>query len=282
MNNALEIRSLRKQFPGFTLQDLDLTLPQGCVLGLVGENGAGKSTTFRLILGQLAKDGGSVRILGRDHLDNPAAIKEELGVVPDEIGLPGCLTGKQVARIMAATFRNWENKTFLDLSRRLALPLDKPVSALSKGNRMKLGITVALSHRPKLLLLDEATSGLDPVVRDQVMELLEDFTRQEDHAVLFSSHIVSDLERICDYVAFLHKGRLLLCEEKDVLLGRYCLARGTAEAILRLDPAKVLHRRLTPFGAEALVLREQDLGCLQTGPVTLEELFVLMVKEDEA
>ena len=203
-------------------------------------------------------------------------------MVPDEIGLPGCLTGKQVARIMAATFRNWENKTFLDLSRRLALPLDKPVSALSKGNRMKLGITVALSHRPKLLLLDEATSGLDPVVRDQVMELLEDFTRQEDHAVLFSSHIVSDLERICDYVAFLHKGRLLLCEEKDVLLGRYCLARGTAEAILRLDPAKVLHRRLTPFGAEALVLRDQDLGDLQTGPVTLEELFVLMVKEDEA
>lgn len=280
MNNALEIKGLRKAFPGFTLQDLDLTLPKGCVMGLVGENGAGKSTTFRLILGQLAKDGGTVRILGRDHTEDPAALKEDLGVVPDEIGLPGCLSGKQVDKIMARTFRRWQSKTYWDLASRLTIPLDKPFSALSKGNRMKLGIAVALSHEPKLLLLDEATSGLDPVVRDEVMGLLEEFTRDAEHSVLFSSHIVSDLERICDYVAFLHKGQLLLCEEKDVLLSRYCIAQGSAEIIGSLDPGKVLHRRFTPYGAQALTKRDQDLSGLQLSPVTLEELFVQMVKEE--
>ena len=215
--NALELRDLTKSFPGFQLDHLNLTLPCGCIMGLIGENGAGKSTTMKLILDILHKDGGSISILGRDNNDRLELTKEDVGIVMDEVGIPECLTAKQVGNVMRLTFRNWQEDTYAGYLKKLSIPTDKPFKDFSRGNKMKLGIAIALSHDPKLLLLDEATSGLDPVVRDQVVEIFYDFTRDETHSILISSHIVSDLEKLCDYVVFLHKGKLLLCEEKDRL-----------------------------------------------------------------
>lgn len=277
--NAIEIKNLTKSFPGFTLNNLNLTLPGGCILGLIGENGAGKSTTIKLILDIIHKDSGSITILGRDNTKNILLTKEEVGVVMDEIGLPECLTAKQIGNVMAHTFRNWDTSTYQALVERMDLPEKKPFKDYSRGMKMKLGIAIALSHHCKLLLLDEATSGLDPVVRDDVVEMLSEFTRDESHSILISSHIVSDLEKLCDYIAFLHKGKLLLWEEKDVLLAEYGVIHCTSEQLQSIAPEAIKHKKESPYGVEALVLRSRVPSDLHISPISIEELFVYMVKE---
>lgn len=275
--NALEIRGLRKTYGDFSLDIGELDLPAGCILGLVGENGAGKSTTIRLILDMIRPEAGTVTVLGRDNRTELNAIKEELGVVLDEVGVPG-LSARQLSRVLSMAYRDWDNEVYEGLLRRLDIPADKSFTDLSRGNKMKVGIAAALSHHAKLLILDEATNGLDPVVRDEVLELLSDFTREEDHAVLISSHIVSDLEKICDYIAFLHKGRILLCEEKDVLTSEYGLLRCPAERLAELEPAAILTKRITSYGAEAIVRRDDVPVGTELGPVGVEDIFVGMVK----
>ena len=277
--NALEIKNLSKSFSGFKLDNLNLTLPSGCIMGLIGENGAGKSTTIKLILDMLHKDSGMIKILGRDNQDNIDVTKEDIGVVMDEVGIPECLNAKQVGKIMRYTFRNWNDEEYANYLKKLSIPADKPFKEFSRGMKMKLGIAIAMSHESKLLLLDEATSGLDPVVRDEVVEMLSDFTRDENHSILISSHIVSDLEKLCDYVAFLHKGKLLLCEEKDRLLGEYGIIHCTAEQLSELDPKAVKHKKETPYGVEAIVLRDKISSNIKISPISIEELFIFMVKE---
>ena len=220
--NAIEIKGLTKRYKDFALEGLDLTLPMGCVLGLVGANGAGKSTTIRLIMDAMERDGGTVEVLGVDNKSQEfQKVKEEVGVVLDETCVPEFITARQLGKIMADTYRNWEQDAYERWLDKFQLPGNKKFKEYSRGMTMKLGIAAALSHRARLLLLDEATSGLDPMVREELLEVFADFAAQDGHAVLISSHIVSDLEKICDYVAFLEKGRLVLCEEKDVLLDRY-------------------------------------------------------------
>ncbi len=277
--NALEIRSLTKTYPGFCLDNLNLTLPSGCILGLIGENGAGKTTTIKLILDMLRRDSGTVTILGRDNRDNLRLTKEDIGVVMDSIGLPECLNARQVGKIMARIFARWDGEYYTNLVESLDLPWDKKFKDFSRGMKMKLGIAVAMSHQPKLLLLDEPTGGLDPVARDQVVELFLDFTRQENHAILISSHIVSDLEKLCDYIAFLRRGKLMLLEEKDRLLEEYGLLHCTAEQLEELDPEAVRSKKVTPYGVEALVCRDGVPEGWNLSPVGIEELFVYMAKE---
>lgn len=280
--NALEIRGLTKHYKGFTLGPLDLTVPGGTICGLVGENGAGKSTTMKLILGSCEPDGGNVTVLGTDNNQAKAftLTKADLGVVLDDPGIPQCLTALQVGKIMAGIYPNWDADAYAELCRKFALPTNKKFKDYSRGMKMKQGLAVALAHHPKLLLLDEATSGLDPVVRDELIDMLLDFARDEDHAVLVSSHIVSDLEKLCDTIAFLHKGKLLLCEDKDALRDEYALWHGTAEQLAELDDSAILSRRTTPYGAEALVRRDGVPAGSPLTPVSIEELFVQMVKGD--
>ena len=278
--NALEIRNLTKTFPGFTLDNLNLTLPSGCVMGLIGENGAGKSTTIRLILDMLRSDSGTITILGRDNRENIRLTKEEVGVVLDEVGLPECLNTRQVGKVMAGTFRTWNQAEYERILKKFDLPQGKPFKTFSRGMKMKLGIAIAMSHGSKLLLLDEPTSGLDPVVRDEVVEMFSDFTRDESHSILISSHIVSDREKLCDYIAFLHKGRLLLCEEKDQLLAEYGMLHCAAEQLEAIDPEAVIYRKSSPYGVQAIVRRQAVPADLPLSPISIEELFVFMVKEE--
>ena len=277
--NALEIRNLTKSYPGFTLDNINLTLPSGCIMGLIGENGAGKSTTIKLILDMIHKDSGSITILGKDNGENIELTKEDIGVVMDEVGIPECLTVKQVGNVMKHTFQNWDSAEFDRLTAKLELPDKMQVKEFSRGMKMKLGIAIALSHNAKLLILDEATSGLDPVVRDEVVEMFSDFTRDENHSILISSHIVSDLEKLCDYIAFLHKGKLLLCEEKDQLLSEYGLIHCTADELLSLPSDAVKYKKENAYGVEAMVLRNAMPSDIRVSPISIEELFVFMVKE---
>ena len=277
--NALELKNLTKHYPGFTLDNINLTLPGGCIMGLIGENGAGKSTTIKLILNILHKDGGSITVLGKNNEENSRLTKEDIGVVFDEVGLPGCLTVTEVGNVMKNTFRNWDENVYADLIRKMSLPNDKRFQDFSRGMKMKLGIAVAMSHGSKLLLLDEATSGLDPVARDEVVEMFSEYTRDENHSILISSHIVSDLEKLCDYIAFLHKGKLLLCEEKDLLLSEYGLIHCTKDQLKDLDPAAVKHVKENPYGVEAMVLRDKVPSDLDVKPISIEELFIFMIKE---
>lgn len=279
--NAIEIKDLTKSYSGFTLDHLNLVLPEGCILGLIGENGAGKSTTIKLILDIIHKDSGSITLFGRDNGEDIRLAKEDIGVVLDDVGIPECLTAKQVGHVMRHTFKNWSQEEYSALLKKLSVPEDKPFKELSRGMKMKLGIAVAMSHNARLLLLDEPTSGLDPVVRDEVVNMLMDFTREEDHAVLISSHIVSDLEKLCDYVAFLHRGKLLLCEEKDRLLAEYGILHCTEEELRDLPPDAVRYEKKNPYGTQALVLRDAVPDGVKVSPVSIEELFVFMAKEAE-
>lgn len=281
MSNAIETKGLTKCFPGFTLEGLNLTLPSGCILGLIGENGAGKTTAIKLLLGMLKPDGGSASVLGADISGDLQGVKEAIGVVLDEPGLPHMLKAGQVDKIMGRIYKSWSSQDFAALLRRLAIPEDKPYGDFSRGMKMKMGLAIALAHKPRLLLLDEATSGLDPVVRDDVTDLLLDFTRDEEHSILLSSHIVSDLEKVCDYIAFLHKGRLMLLEEKDALLNEYALLQCSLKEAEQIDPAAVIGRRDTPYGCRLILRRDAAPAGAALGSISIEELFIFMVKEEQ-
>ena len=280
--NAIEIKGLTKRYKDFALEGLDLTLPMGCVLGLVGANGAGKSTTIRLIMDAMERDGGTVEVLGVENQSQEfQKVKEEVGVVLDETCVPEFITARQLGKIMADTYRNWEQDAYERWLDKFQLPGNKKFKEYSRGMTMKLGIAAALSHRARLLLLDEATSGLDPMVREELLEVFADFAAQDGHAVLISSHIVSDLEKICDYVAFLEKGRLVLCEEKDVLLDRYGILKCGREDLNRVDPAALHGVRLGQYGAEALVERDRAPRDMVVDRATLEDIILHLAKEEE-
>ncbi len=281
-SNAIEIRSLCKHYKGFSLDDLNLDLPYGCVLGLVGENGAGKSTTIRLIMDTLERDGGTVSVLGTDNRSKEFLdLKEDIGVVLDETFVPEVINAKQMGKIMAGTYKNWDQAVYDGWIRRFELPLDKKFKDYSRGMTMKLGIAAALSHHPRLLLLDEATGGLDPMVREELLEVFADFAAEEGHAVLLSSHIVSDLERICDYIAFLHKGRLVLCEEKDLLLDKYGILKCSKEQLANIPEEAIHGRRVGTYGVEALVEREFMPRDAVVDRASLEDIILYMVKGEQ-
>ena len=275
--NAIEIKNLNKSYPGFTLDNLNLTLPSGCIMGLVGENGAGKSTTIKLILGMGKADSGEIAVLGRPMSMD---VKQDIGVVLDEAGYPTAMNARQIGKVMKSAYRNWNPEAYEHYLNKLAVPANKPFKDFSRGMKMKLSIAVALSHGAKLLILDEATSGLDPVVRDELLDVFNEFTRDSGNSVLISSHIVSDLEKICDYIAFLHRGKLMLCQEKDVLKEQYLFVHGTAEEIDGFDRGDVIGRKDGRFGTEAIVRREAVRPGMKTSPVSIEDLFVFMAKEE--
>ena len=278
--NAVELSHIHKSLGGFAIQDLSLTVPSGTICGLVGENGAGKSTTIRLMMNALTPDSGTARVLGVDAASPEfREVKEDVGVVLDEAYFPETLTAVQVGKVMAATYRRWEQKRYEDFLDRFQLPGKKRFKDFSRGMKMKLAIAAALSHQSRLLVLDEATSGLDPIVRDEVLEIFNEFTREEDHSILISSHILSDLEKICDYIAFLHQGRLLFCDEKDQLLETYGLFAGTAEQAESLRPEAVIGRESSGFGGiRALVRRSEVPAGLELERASVEDIILFMVK----
>lgn len=277
--NALVINDLCKEYKDFKLDHINLSLPSGCIMGLIGENGAGKSTTIKLILDMIKKDEGHIEILGKDNSVNIENLKQDIGVVLDEVGIPECLKANEINNIMKYAFINWNEDKYYQLLSSLNVPTNKEFKEFSRGMKMKMGMAIALSHNPKLLILDEATSGLDPLARDEVLNILNDFTREDEHSILISSHIVSDLEKLCDYIAFIHKGKLMLCEEKDVLLSSYGVIHCDEKLFDQIDKKAILHSRKTAYGIDAVVSRNAVRN-IDVSPISIEDLFLNMVKEN--
>ena len=278
--NVIELSHIQKSFGDFAIRDLNLTVPAGTICGLVGENGAGKSTTIRLLMGALRPDAGAARVLGAD-VSSPEflQVKEDVGVVLDEAYFPESLNAVQVGKIMAATYRRWDQAAYDGCLKRFDLPGNKQFKDFSRGMRMQLASAVALSHQPKLLVLDEATAGLDPIVRDEILDIFNEFTREEDHSILISSHILSDLEKLCDYIAFLHKGQLLFCEEKDRLLEEHGIFEGSRENLDCLLPEAIVAREENRYGGvRALVKRELAPAGFHLEKPTVEDIVLFLVK----
>ena len=251
MENAICIRGLCKHYEDFSLENLDLTVPTGTIVGFVGENGAGKTTTLKAIFGAIRTDGGSIEVLGctdPDRLD-----KSQIGVVMEDSFFYETLTPRQVNSIMKSLQPGWDSAEFARLLHDYQLPEKKLIKDMSKGMRMKFRLATALAHKPKLLILDEATSGLDPVVRGEVLDYLRDYIQDESHSVLMSSHITSDLEKVADSIAYLHKGRLLFQMERDELLEKYGVLRCSPEQLEVLDNRLKVATRETGFTCETLV-----------------------------
>jgi ABC-2 type transport system ATP-binding protein len=277
MDYALKLTGVSKRYADFWLKDVDIELPSGCIMGFVGENGAGKSTTIKLILDLIRRDGGDIRVLGQDN--RLPELKERIGVVLDESCFPENLSARDVNAILKNIYRAWSEKTFWEYIRRFSLPESKPVRDYSRGMRMKLAIAAALSHDAELLILDEATSGLDPIVRDEILDVFLEFIQDESHSIFMSSHIVSDLEKACDYIAFIHKGQIVFSRPKDELLEGYGLIKCSREDFAVIDKAAVVGSRKNSFGVEALVYREKIPHGHLVDRAGIEDIMLYHVRE---
>ena len=243
MNDALIISGLTKTYKDFKLNGVSFSVPCGSIVGLIGENGAGKSTTINAVLGLIQKEAGSICVLGKEQLDNE--IKEQIGIVFDGNNYPEIFSTRKLNRVMKDIYHSWEEHTFLNLLKKFSLPTDKPIKQFSKGMKMKLAIAVALSHNSKLLILDEATSGLDPVIRDDILDILLDFAQDETHSILISSHITTDLEKIADYIVFIREGQVVFSKPKDELIEQYGIIKCGAAQFEALDRSDIIvHRKL--------------------------------------
>lgn len=282
--NAIEIKNLTKNYGSFKLDNVSLTIPGGAILGLIGENGAGKSTTIKCLLNLIRRDGGEVSIFGKDAVKDERAVKEDIGVVLDESTFHDTLKAREVGKILAKVYKHWDAPLFASYLQKFDLPDNKYVKEFSRGMKMKLSIAAALSHHPRLLILDEATGGLDPVVRDEILDEFLAFIQDEEHSILISSHITSDLEKVADYIAYLHKGKVTVSGSKDELLetyGRLVCGRADLE---RVDKDYLVGVRAGQYGSEALIKNKHEFmrkyPDLTVDPVTLEEIMVLTVKGD--
>ncbi len=278
MEPIISLEQVSKHYQNFTLGPLDLSLPAGYIMGLIGENGAGKSTAIRLMLDLARPDSGSIRLLGKENRSLGPLDREEIGVVLDETCFPEHLTVRQLEAVLASAYRLWQPEAFQGYLDRFQLPREKRIREFSRGMKRKLVIAAALSHQARLLILDEATSGLDPVVRDEILDLLYDFTRDERCSILISSHILSDLEKLCDYIACLHRGKLIFCEEKDALLERFGLVRCSAAQLEALPADAVAAVRQTSYAAEALVELSKLPPCLQAERCDIETIMVMLLR----
>lgn len=255
MENILELQNLSKSYAksDFALDQISFSLPYGSILGFVGENGAGKTTTIGCILNTLRKDGGTVKLFGKEMGDEDTDIREKIGVVYDGDNFPGFWTARQLSKVMAGLFRNWDQVLFQKYLEDFQLPPKQKIKFYSKGMTMKLAIAAALSHHPELLILDEATSGLDPVMRDDMLDVFLEFVQEENHSILLSSHITSDLEKVADYITFIHKGRLILTAPKDDLVYRYAVMRCRESQFQAVDREDVLAYRKRDMQIDVLV-----------------------------
>ena len=279
MDNNILVQNLCKQFEGFSLDNVSFKVPKGRIVGFIGENGAGKSTTINLILNELNKDSGQIQVFGIDH--TIPTVKENIGVVFDECNFHDVFTAADIEKILKGVYKTWDSNLFSQYLKKFKIPTKKTISAFSKGMKMKLAIAVALSHHAKLLILDEPTSGLDPFMRDEILDILYEFTREEDQSVLISSHIVSDLERLCDYIAYIDQGSLKLYEEKDCLIEQYGILKCSKEELKEFDEQAVKGVRENPYGVEALVDRSKMPKDYETDMATLEEIIVFLSKGQE-
>lgn len=283
--NAIEISGLTKRYDGFTLDNMSFNVAKGGIMGFIGQNGAGKTTTIKAILNIIKADEGSVKILGMDSVKDELAVKERIAVVFDEIPFHDEFTAKNLDVILGDIYKKWDKQVFERYLERFALPRKKKIGQFSKGMKMKLQIACALSHGAELLIMDEATTGLDPVVRNEILDIFLEYIQDENHSILMSSHITSDLEKIADSVTFIDRGKLLLTGYKDDILENHGILKCGKADYDNIDKADIVSARLTDFGAEAMVSDKaackSKYGGLVMDNATLEEIMRFYVNRDK-
>lgn len=278
---AIKVENLTKRYDNFVLDGISFTVPGGVIVGFIGENGAGKTTTIKAMLDLILKDGGSAELLGHTMEEKDLSWKEELGVVFDESYFPENITPLNVEKIMKRIYRTWDSEKYRHYLTQFSVPEKTRFKDLSRGMKTKLSIAVALSHNSKLLILDEATSGLDPVIRSEILDIFLEFIQDEEHTVFLSSHIVSDIEKISDYILLIHQGKIMLYENKDELIYRYGMVRCNARQFDKIDAKHRIGYRKNAFEYEVLVDNREEMEQMDgyvVDRVTLEELLLFMVK----
>ncbi len=283
--NAIEIKNITKHYDGFTLDNISFNVPKGSIMGFIGQNGAGKSTTINTILNIIKADSGEIRVFGKDTRTADAQIKQDISAVFDELPFHEQLNAKALDRILRHIFKGWSSETFFGYLERFQLPVKKKFGQFSKGMKMKLQIAAALSHNAKLLIMDEATTGLDPVVRNEILDIFLEYLQDEEHSILMSSHITSDLEKIADSVTFIDKGRLLLTGYKDEILETHGVVKCSKADYENIEKGDIISARIGDYGVEAMVSDKQSVSRKYSGlvidPTTLEEIMLFYVNREK-
>lgn len=284
MENILELQQVSKTFPksNFVLENVTFSLPYGAILGFVGENGAGKTTTIGCIMNTITKDRGTVKLFGKEMLDADTDLREKIGVVYDGDNFPLYWTAKRLSEVMEGLYKQWDNSLFWKYLEDFHLPVKQKIKHYSRGMTMKLAIAAALAHHPQLLILDEATSGLDPVMRDEMLDVFLEFVQEENHSILLSSHITSDLEKIADYITFIHNGKLIMTVSKNDLVYNYAVMRCRESQFPALDVNDILAYRKRDFWIDVLVSNGKDAQRKYKGAVidhvSIDEVMLLLIK----
>ena len=280
--NSISVHNLRKRFPDFLLDDISFQVPCGRIVGFIGENGAGKTTTIKLILNQLRRDGGSIEILGED---NTKYLQHgSIGVVFDECKFHDVLNAQDLGEIMSGIYNTWDQTLYTQYLKQFGIPPAQRIKELSKGMKMKLSIICAISHHPDILILDEATTGLDPVVRDEILDLFLDFIQDEKHSILFSTHITSDIQKIADYVVLIHNGKLIFEKQKDEMIYNYGIIRCKKADFNQINPDDYLIFRETTLSMECLVRDREAVRKKYSNFIvdnaSIEDIMLFYIKGD--
>lgn len=285
MDNILEVKNISKEYKGFKLDNISFSIPKGTVMGLIGENGAGKSTTIKIILDLVNKDSGSVTFWGKNLIEDPKILKEDIGVVFDEINFYETLTPRKIEKISRLAYKQWDTIIFNDYMKTFSIPINKEIKTFSKGMKAKLKIAIALSHKAKILILDEPTSGLDPIVRDEILDILFEFIQNENHSILICSHITSDLEKIADYITFIHNGKVVFTKTKDSLIYNYGILKCGSELFNTLDKSDILTYRKKDYQYEVLIKDKENMKIKYKKSIidnaTIDDILLLYIKGDK-
>ena len=283
--NAIEIRDLTVKYDGFTLDHINFDVAKGSIMGFIGQNGAGKTTTIKSLLNIIKRDEGSIKMLGLDNIKDEYAIKEQLSAVFDELPFDDQLNAKDLNFILRDVYREWDSNLYKGYLDRFGLPMKKKFGDFSKGMKMKLQIAAALSHNAKLLVMDEATTGLDPVVRNECLDIFLEYLQDENHSILMSSHITSDLEKVADSVTFINKGKILLTGYKDDVLDTHGVIKCKKSDYKEIEPADIVSARITDYGAEIMVsdkaMCRNKYSGLALDNTTLEEIMLYYVNAEK-
>lgn len=286
MENIIEIKNLKKKYDDkFELGEIDITIPKGVIVGLIGENGAGKTTLIKSMLNIIKIDSGEIKIFGKDYKKEEKDIKEDIGVVLDNMFFPELLNAKDINNSMKDIYKNWDSKLYFSYLKEFDLPDNKPLKSMSKGMRKKLEIVTAISHKPKLLILDEPTSGLDPIVRNEVLDIFQKFIENEEHSILLSTHITSDLEHIADEIIFIDKGKMLFQKSRDEIIDNYGILKCDIDYFSNIDKKDIIAYKKTKYAYEILVDDKEKASkkyhnCV-IDKITLEDLMVLVIKGEK-
>lgn len=283
--NAIEIKGITKKYDGFTLDNVSFDVPKGSIMGFIGQNGAGKSTTIRSLLNIIPVDSGEISILGLDHIKDEKEIKERIAVVFDELPFHDVFNAKDMSRIFEGIYPKWNRNAYVRYLDRFQLPMKKKIGDFSKGMKMKLQIACALSHEAELLVMDEPTSGLDPVVRDEILRIFMEYLEDGERSILMSSHITSDLEKIADSITYIDRGKILLSGYKDEILESHGVIKCSKEQLAEIDSADIVSARVNAFGAEVMVSDREKAAYKYSGfmldPTSLEEIMLYYVNRDK-